>query len=298
LLNRANFDVSKINTPQGMAQFLIQGIASPGARDTLINQIGAIANGTNPAGTCFTRPDIDNGFVTCPTNTNGGFSYANLTIPGQQVGSAAFNYADWRVGFEYDLSTGHMVYGKVSTGHKAGGFNDSFNGSTVPETYRPEKLMVYEIGSRNTFDVMGRRAVFNVTGFYYDYTDQVFQDLTCINLDTTQTPAVCNGYSLVNRNIGASRILGAEAELRSLPHHFAFDVNAAYLDTRITQGTVADARAQDNGSGGKSPLISLWATSFRWPPRSISARISRNGLTCPMAGSIGKFWPTTARAII
>jgi iron complex outermembrane receptor protein len=97
LLSRPNFDVSKINTPQGMAQFLIQGIASPGARDTLINQIGAIANGTNPAGTCFTRPDIDNGFVTCPTNTNGGFSYANLTIPGQQVGSAAFKYADWRL---------------------------------------------------------------------------------------------------------------------------------------------------------------------------------------------------------
>jgi iron complex outermembrane receptor protein len=205
LLSRPNFDVSKINTPQGMAQFLIQGIASPGARDTLINQIGAIANGTNPAGTCFTRPDIDNGFVTCPTNTNGGFSYANLTIPGQQVGSAAFKYADWRLGFEFDLSTGHMVYGKVSTGHKAGGFNDSFNGSTVPETYRPEKLIVYEVGSRNTFDVMGRRAVFNLTGFYYDYKDQVFQDLTCINLDTTQTPNVCNGYSLVNRNIGASR---------------------------------------------------------------------------------------------
>lgn len=277
LLSRPNFDVSKINTPQGMAQFLIQGIASPGARDTLINQIGAIANGTNPAGTCFTRPDIDNGFVTCPTNTNGGFSYANLTIPGQQVGSAKFNYADWRVGFEYDLSSGHMVYGKISTGHKAGGFNDSFNGSTVPETYRPEKLMVYEVGSRNTFDVMGRRAVFNVTGFYYDYTDQVFQDLTCINLDTTQTPAVCNGYSLVNRNIGASRILGAEAELRlSLPHHFAFDVNAAYLDTRITQGTVADARAQDNGSGGKSPLISLVGNQLPLASKvNISAHLSQ-----------------------
>jgi iron complex outermembrane receptor protein len=161
-------------------------------------------------------------------------------------------------GFEFDLSTGHMVYGKVSTGHKAGGFNDSFNGSTVPETYRPEKLVVYEVGSRNTFDVMGRRAVFNLTGFYYDYKDQVFQDLTCINLDTTQTPNVCNGYSLVNRNIGASRLFGAEAEFRvALPYHFSLDVNAAYLDTRITSGEVADVRALDNGAGGKSPLISL-----------------------------------------
>ena len=62
----------------------------PGLRDTLIAQIGSIANGTNPNGTCIDRPDIDNGFVNCPrlnpSNTNGGFSYANLTIPGQQIG--------------------------------------------------------------------------------------------------------------------------------------------------------------------------------------------------------------------
>jgi iron complex outermembrane receptor protein len=70
--------------------------------------------------------------------------------------------------------------------------------------------------------------------------------------------------------------LGAEAELRSLPHHFAFDVNAAYLDTRITQGTVADARAQDNGSGGKSPLISLVGNQLPLASKvNISAHLSQ-----------------------
>ncbi len=105
LLDRPNFDVSNITTPQGMAQFLIEGVKTPGLRDTLIAQIGAIADGTNPNGTCIDRPDIDNGFVNCPTlnpsDRNGGFSYANFTIPGQQIGSSKFNYVDWRAGRDF-----------------------------------------------------------------------------------------------------------------------------------------------------------------------------------------------------
>ncbi|TKD53329.1 TonB-dependent receptor [Sphingomonas baiyangensis] len=277
LLDRPNFDVSGINTPQGQAQFLIEGIRTPGARDTLIQQIGAIASGANPLGTCFTRPDIDNGFVTCPTNTNGGFSYANLTIPEQQVGSAAFNFFDYRAGVEFDVTDDNMVYAKVSTGHKSGGFNDSFNNSPIPEEFRPENLTVFEIGSRNSFRAFGRRAVFNVTGFYYDYQDQVFQDLTCINLDETQAPPVCNGYSLVNRNIGASRIYGLEAETRlQLPGNFGLDLNFAYLDTEITEGVVADARAQDFDAGGESPLISLAGNRLPLASRvNLSAKLSQ-----------------------
>ncbi|MEL7728394.1 TonB-dependent receptor [Citromicrobium bathyomarinum] len=277
LLDRPNFDVSGINTPQGRAQFLVEGILTPGLRDTLIDQIGAIADGTNPNGTCIDRPDIDNGFVECPTGFNGGFSFVELTIPDQQVGQSAFDFVDWRAGVEFDISPDNMLYAKVSTGHKSGGFNDSFNGSTIPESFRPESLIVYEAGSRNSFDAFGRRHIFNLTGFYYDYTDQVFQDLTCINLDETQTPPVCNGYSLVNRNIGESRIYGAEAELKlRLPAHYSLDLNAAYLDTKITKGVVADARAQDFDAGGESPLTSL--VGNRLPLASemnVSARLSQ-----------------------
>jgi iron complex outermembrane receptor protein len=277
LLDRPNFNVTGLTMPQQQAQFLIEGIATPGARDTLIQQIGAIANGTNPNGTCFVRSDIDNGFVTCPANANGGFSFANITIPQQQIGSAKFDFIDWRAGVEFDVTDDHMLYAKVSTGHKSGGFNDSFNNSPIPEAFEPEDLIVYEVGSRNTFQAFGRRATFNVTGFYYDYSNQVFQDLTCINQDTTQNPPVCNGYSLVNRNIGASRIYGLEAETRlQFPGNFTLDLNAAYLDTKVTEGTVADARAQDFGAGGQSPLISLVGNRLPLASKvNLSARLAQ-----------------------
>jgi iron complex outermembrane recepter protein len=267
LLDRPSFNVAGL-TPQQIAQLLIQTAAVPGARDTVNGQIGSIADGTNPAGTCFTRPDIDNAGnrggnpVVCPPS--GGFSKVGLTIPSKQLGYAKANYGDFRLGLEYDLNKDTMVYGKVSTGHKAGGFNDSFanvnNG--IPETFKPEKVMVFESGLRTAVDLGGRRALFNLTGFYYDYQDQVFQDLACISFDQTQSPP-CRGYSLVNRNVGASRIAGLEFESKlPLAAGFRVDVNAAYLDTKITKGTLADFRAQDFGQdpnfgNGRTPIVSV-----------------------------------------
>ncbi len=260
LLNRSNFNVTGLNKQQ-QAQWLVNSTLVPGSRDTMIQQIGAIANGSNPNGTCFTRPDIDNGFVRCPStnpsNTNGGFSYANLTIPQQQEGRSKASYGDARIGFELDLGKDRMLYGKLSTGHKAGGFNDSFASQPIPEAFLPEKVTVAEIGLRNAFSFGGRRALFNVTGFAYDYQDQVFQDLTCINFDATRTPP-CNSYSLVNRNVGKSAIKGLEMDARlPLTASVRLDLNAVYLDTRIKSGTVADVRGQDWGQGGLTPLISL-----------------------------------------
>lgn len=261
LLDRPVFDLSQVVTEAQKAQFLIDSTQVPGQRDTLVRQIQAIANGSNPRGTCFTRPDIDNGFVQCPTtnpsDTNGGFSYANLTVPDQQVGSSSARYGDFRLGIEHDLSPDHLVYAKVSTGHKSGGFNDSFNTAPVPEIFKPEKVTVVEAGSRQTFLLGGRRAVFNITGFLYDYTDQTFQDLTCINIDPTATPP-CTGYSLVNRNIGKSRIAGVEMEGRFvLARNTSVDLNFTWLKTKVTKGQVADARAQDFSVGGNTPLIDL-----------------------------------------
>lgn len=289
LLARRNFNVTGLSR-QEQAQFIVDSIRRPGARDTVIDQIGPIADGSNDLGHCFTRADIDNAGnrggnpVLCPSTnpsgTNGGFSYANLTIPGQQKGSSKAEYGDFRLGVEHDLNRDQMVYAKVSTGHKAGGFNDSFAGSPIPETYKPEKLAVLEVGSRNAFDLFGRRALVNVTGFYYDYKDQVFQDLACIAYDETQNPP-CTGYSLVNRNIGASRLWGLEFESRvSLPMGLRADINAAYLNTRITKGELADFRAQsfdDNQYGrGRSPVVSVEGNQLPMASRfSVAARLQQ-----------------------
>lgn len=254
LLDRPNFDVSGLTTPAQKAQFLDEGVLQAGARDTLIQQLAGIANGSRPNGTCVNRPDTNNnGAVTCPPD--GSHSFANLTIPSVQRGSSKFNYNDFRAGFETDVGENQLVYGTISTGHKAGGFNDSFDPSVIPSTYKPEKLLAYEIGSKNEFQFNGHLATFNVSGFLYNYSNQVFQDLTTIAFDQNGN---ASGFSLVNRNVGKSKLYGAEIQntLR-FDHGFMLDLNALLLHTEITKGVVADTRSINYGAGGITSQIDL-----------------------------------------
>lgn len=273
-LSRPNFDVSGIDTNQERAQFILEGIGVAGARDDLVAQLIDVANGTSPNGNgaCSVRPDIDNGFATCPGN--GFFSFQSLGIPSQQEGSVDDSFTDFRIGVEFDVSDRHLVYGKISSGHKAGGFNDTFDG--LAAEFTSEEIIAYEVGSRLTYEAFGRPAIFNATAFYYDYTDQVFQNLECINFDPTENE--CNGFAQINRNVAATELYGLEIESQlNFSNNMSFDVNAVFLDSEIQEGTISDAREQDFGNGGITPLIDL--TGNRLPRQSdfeISARLAQS----------------------
>ncbi|MFT3762498.1 MAG: TonB-dependent receptor [Pseudoxanthomonas sp.] len=247
---RPNFDVSGITSQADMARFLLQGILRAGARDTILQQIGDVANGGDFG--CVDRPDIGGDTIDCPYQ-----SWVQVNaIPAQQFGESKFNFTDWRVGFEYDLTPDNLLYGTVSTGHKAGGFNDTFDPDEIPETFKPESIVAYEIGSKNSFRLFGRPSTFNVSAFYYDYSDQVFQDLAVIatNPDTGEA----SGFSLVNRNVGKSAVYGVEAEsVLRFGYGFMLNLNALWLNSEIKQGTVADVRSQNYNAGGATSLIDL-----------------------------------------
>ncbi len=114
-----------------------------------------------------------------------------------QNGRLENDFVDWRVRAEYDLTEDNLVYGLISTGNKSGGFNDNiagtdgfaiglasnapvdFDTTTLAPTYGPETLTLFELGSKNTFeinnDISGR---FNLSAFYYDYDDLQLTTLT------------------------------------------------------------------------------------------------------------------------
>lgn len=253
LLDRPSFDVENLTTNAELAQFLLDGGLAFGSRDTLPGQLTGVVDGSIPNGPCVVRPDTTNGFIECPEN--GQHSFLSLTIPTVQRGASSFDYVDWRLGFEYDISADHLFYGTISTGHKAGGFNDTFDPAIIPEGFDPEKLTAFELGSKQSFNFYGRRATFNVGAFYYQYDNQVFQDLTTIAFDPQGN---ATGYSLVNRNVGESQIWGIEMDSSmQFGHGFLLDINALYLNTEITSGVVADVRSQNFGAGGITSLIDL-----------------------------------------
>lgn len=246
---RPNFDVSGITSPADKALFILQGILKHGVNDTILAQLGPAAAGGDFG--CVDRPDIGGDTIDCPY---AGWQQVS-GIPAQQFGQSKFNFTDWRLGFEYDITPDNLLYGTVSTGHKAGGFNDTFHVDEIPETFKPESITAWEIGSKNSFKLFGRTSTFNISAFYYDYEDQVFQDLAVIAVNEQ---GEASGFSLVNRNVGKSVVYGVEAEsaLR-FPGNVMLNLNALWLDSEIKQGTVADVRSQDYGIGGVTSMIDL-----------------------------------------
>ncbi|PZU10992.1 TonB-dependent receptor [Sphingomonas sp.] len=80
------------------------------------------------------------------------------------------NNVSWKAGVEFDPRPGSMLYANVKTGFRAGGFTVGTQNS-----YKPEMLTAYEIGSKNRF--LGGKLQINLSGFYWKYKNQQISQL-------------------------------------------------------------------------------------------------------------------------
>ncbi|MBD1391073.1 TonB-dependent receptor [Neiella sp. HB171785] len=221
-------DITKLDAEA----LLLSGVKTFGARDTI---------GDYLAGGCE--------FQGAPCNQ------ANNSTLIKQKGRSEFDFNDWRVGIAWDWADDSMVYANIATGHKSGGFNDTHlvDGELITEEYSPEKLTMYEIGSKNDLEFMGTPMRLNVSAFYYDYEDQVFQLVQqvgeCPECEVPPTAAL-------NVNVADSEIKGLEIESKTLlPYDLTFDMTMLFLDAEIDSGIVSDARQSHNP--GDLPEVDL-----------------------------------------
>jgi iron complex outermembrane receptor protein len=82
------------------------------------------------------------------------------------AGKLSFDNTSFKAGVEYDIRPASLLYADISTGFKAGGFAPAL----PPNTYKPEKLTAYQIGSKNRF--FENRLQLNLEAFYWQYQDQ------------------------------------------------------------------------------------------------------------------------------
>lgn len=198
---------------------------------------------------------------------------------------------DWKPDLNFTDDT--LIYASVSRGYKGGGVNPprvDFNPNVVqyqflPQTFRPEYVNAFEIGTKNSFD--GGRFTLNATGFYYDYKDyQVSQIVDRI---------------AYNENFNATS-WGLELEAAWRPSRaFRVDGNLGYLRTRLGKGAQSiDVmnRTQDDPD---------WVVLRPWlqvpsncvAPRAIVEKIVARGIVpdvalaalCPGANRVGSWDP-------
>ncbi|MBB6425046.1 TonB-dependent receptor domain-containing protein [Sphingopyxis sp. JAI128] len=133
---------------------------------------------------------------------------------------------DWKPDLSFTDDT--LVYASAARGYKGGGANPPradidqtvIQYQPLPETFKPEYVTAFEIGTKNSFD--GGRFTLNAAAFFNAYQDyQISQIVDRISL---------------NENFSA-KTWGLELETAWRPsRNFRLDATLGLLDTRIDKG--------------------------------------------------------------
>lgn len=135
---------------------------------------------------------------------------------------------------EFRPNSDVLLYGGISRGVKAGGFNSKINDFTPPLDparipYDDETLISYELGGK--FDLAQGKLRVNTSAFYYDYQDyQAFQ------------------FTGIGGNIdnADARSFGGEIEITARPApNLDIAASAAYLDAKVKDIAVASGVVRD-----------------------------------------------------
>ena len=160
----------------------------------------------------------------------------NQLVQQREVG---FDEITGRFVIDYEISQDNLIYASYSRGYKSGGINPPlqpiFN---VSESFGPESIDAFEIGSKNTF-ANGALQV-NATAFYYKYSDL---QLSRIIARTS-----------VNDTIDA-RVFGFELETVIAPSpNWLINANFSYLNAEV-DGQQLFSNPRDPGGGDPSAVI-------------------------------------------
>lgn len=268
-----------LTTAEGRIALFLGGVAQFGEDDTIDDLINLLlTEGPNQTGFDLQGREI-----------------SNIT---PNFGSRRDEFFDYRVRLEYDVTPDMLVYAGVSTGTNSGGFNDSVtqaNQIITPE-FDVEEVRVVEVGAKSAFELGGYRSIFNVAGFWYDYTDQQFTILAPAGAGVSTGMGMSTDAGLVSlrQNVGDSRILGFDVDYtQQLPGNLTFRTNFQYLDTEFTNASQALVDTRFNNPNGPADTIPFDPVGNRLPKASaLSGLVS---LSQAVESNLGRFdWIVSA----
>jgi iron complex outermembrane receptor protein len=154
-------------------------------------------------------------------NRDGDTYTANLLAnpvtyaPLSAAGSGHWTKLTYDAKLEWEIAPSHLAYAKFDTGYKPGGY-------TNVNTYGPETVNAYEIGSKNQF--ANGHLQLNIAAFYENYHNQ----------QLTQSVTVGDRVFQEVLNAGRSTIYGVEPDVvADVPALGRFDASVQYLHARL-----------------------------------------------------------------
>ena len=177
-----------------------------------------------------------------PINPFGGVYDADPGLDGRQdvqQRSVGFDEITGRAVIDYELSPDNHIYASYSRGYKSGGINPPLSPIfEVSDSFGPESIDAFEIGSKNTF--LNGALQLNATAFYYKYSGL---QLSRIIARTS-----------VNDTIDAN-IWGVELESIIRPSdNWLVNMNFSYLNAKVA-GDQFFSNPRDPGGGDPDAVI-------------------------------------------
>jgi len=167
---------------------------------------------------------------------------ADPGTPGNQIIQARqvkFNKLTGRAVLDFKVTDDNLIYASYSRGYKSGGINPPLQPIfAVPESFRPEQVDAFEIGSKNSF---GNGALqLNLTAFYYKYKDLQLSKIVA--------------RTAVNDNVSAD-IYGFEAEAIVRPDpNVVVNLGFSYLHSKVSEDKLT-SNPRDFGGGRADAVI-------------------------------------------
>jgi iron complex outermembrane recepter protein len=214
----------------------------------------------------------------------GGAYDADPGTPGAQLWQnrkVSFSEITGRAVIDWAITDDNLIYASYSRGYKSGGINPPLSvGFNVPESFKPEFVDSFEIGSKNSF--ADGKMTFNLTGFFYKYKD-------------LQLSRIVNRTS-VNDNVSAE-IYGLEAEALLRPTaELTMNFNASYLHTKVTSVANPMADSRDYGGGRADAVIIkdvTTAANCAVAPNTAGNAAGANAFVTAINGALGLAGPTS-----
>jgi len=156
-----------------------------------------------------------------------------------------------RVVLDYKLTPDMMLYGSVTKGYKAGGYNSVQIGST----FEPEDVTNYEGGIKMMFPEQNLLA--NITTYYYRYNNR-----QSLSLDPNSAGSGVPRYLVSSTDQQAN---GTEFELQWQPFEaFQLGFNAAYIDATYRNATTASGAVVSGQPTGQPKWSMAGSLGYTW----------------------------------
>ncbi len=162
---------------EGTYQFIDELSVTLGARQSLekremtVQKFGTLVQSLavppNPAPLpSFLRPR-----PSCQILAEGATSLWDIAPDCKRSVDEEFDSTTWKVSVNYTPTPTMLVYGSISTGFRAGGFNTRGTNDATLEPFDPENVTTYEIGTKQDWDLGGMPLRGNLAVYLQEYED-------------------------------------------------------------------------------------------------------------------------------